>query len=463
MRTIFVGATVLVVGAGASTVWAANGPDTTGNNIALQGSDTLEEVTKAVLADSRCAAAASPSNITYAGGGSGTGETAMALSTPTQMVAPMSRFFNQSAGVCAHSNTAEGLVLGLDGLAVVGATSTAGTCSNGLAFSSAGGKGSFTVTADGTTGGAPVTNCAGCDSGTATYTIGGPSGGSGNVPGWKDVLRIVFAGVMHDGTRDCANPVRLSLLNQWGKLFQGSCTSGACTQLSHAFRRGDASGTTDVFLSSMGSPLGGLASQQIANGGPAVNWFCNADPLKTQQPVPYPDSKCTGPGTGTHGTGSTNMALDAACTAAGLNGGTGSGNTGKSFGGQSDYMDGDPIRRPCDPNDQVCERGTAGGAVGTPGDLGVVLTIEVPTNQSTAQDYPTQTCTTGKYALALPKPSGESGRAASAAVPERGWPDVRRVLPAVLPGELERHVPLQLSVRGSTARRSRCRASSPTA
>jgi len=49
MRTIFVGATVLVVGATASTAWAVNGPDTTGNNIALQGSDTLEEVTKGTV------------------------------------------------------------------------------------------------------------------------------------------------------------------------------------------------------------------------------------------------------------------------------------------------------------------------------------------------------------------------------------------------------------------------------
>ena len=213
---------MLAVGAGASTVWAANGPDTTGNNIALQGSDTLEEVTKAILADSRCTASASPSLITYAGGGSGTGEDGQrSLSTPTQKVAPMSRFFNNSTGVCANSATAEGLVIGLDGLAIVGATSMAGTCSNGVVFSQASGKGTFTVTTDGTSTGAAVTNCAGCDTGTNTYTIGGPVGGSGNVAGWKDVLKIVFTGIMHDGTRDCANPVRKSLVNQWGRPVPG--------------------------------------------------------------------------------------------------------------------------------------------------------------------------------------------------------------------------------------------------
>ena len=389
MRTTIVGATILVVGASASTVWAVNGPDTTGNNIALQGSDTLEEVTKAVLLDSRCIAAASPQSITYAGGGSSTGETAMSLATPTQKVAPMSRFFNQSTGVCAHQATADGLVIGLDGLAIVGATGTAGTCSGGVAFS-----GSFTVT-DST--GAPVVNCPGCDTGTSTYTIGGPTGGSGNVAGWKDVLKLVYTGIGHDGTRDCAGNVRKSLVAQWAKLFQGSCTSGTCSQLTHAFRRGDTSGTTDVLLAALGAPLKGLASQQIAATKPAINWFCNAVPLNTLNPAPYPDSSCTGAGT-----------PRAECTANGLNGGTGTANTGLSFGGASDYLDGDPIRRTCDPKEQVCQKGSdPTAAVGTPGDLGLVLPVEVPTNLSAAQLYPTQSCSTGKFAIALPKPSGD--------------------------------------------------------
>src|SRR5207247_3771954 len=107
-------------------------------NIFLQGSDTLEEVTKAVLAVCPNAVA---DGITYAGGGSGTGETAMSTTPPTQKVAPMSRFINVSAATCAHGRTNAGMVIGLHGLAVVASTasSTAGTCGGAMAFS-----GSFT-------------------------------------------------------------------------------------------------------------------------------------------------------------------------------------------------------------------------------------------------------------------------------------------------------------------------------
>ena len=172
---------------------------------------------------------------------------------------------------------------------------------------------------------------------------------------------------------------------------------------------------------------------------------------KTVNPVAYPDSKCTGAGTGTHGTGTANAALDAACTAAaGLNGGTGSGNTGKALRRRvRDYMDGDPIRRTCDPKEQVCERGSnPAAAVGTPGDLGLVLPVEIPTNQSAAQDFPTQQCSTGKYALALPKPAGDPAALPNPPLPERWQPDLRCLLPALLPGQHGRYAALQLLLQG---------------
>ena len=131
MRTKFFGATVLVVGATASTAWAVNGPDTTGNNIALQGSDTLEEVTKDLILDPTCAATLVGLGITYAGGGSSTGETAMSTNPPTQMEAPMSRFLGNTAAICGNKTTAQGLVIGLDGLSILAKDSIAAASCGG--------------------------------------------------------------------------------------------------------------------------------------------------------------------------------------------------------------------------------------------------------------------------------------------------------------------------------------------
>lgn len=352
MRTMITRATFLLVGAGASTVWAANPPDTTGNNIALQGSDTLEEVTKAVLADPTCAATLTGLGISYAGGGSGTGETAMSTVPPTQMIAPMSRFFNVGTGVCAKASTAQGLVIGLDGLAVVGSQTNAGTACGGALASS----GSF-----------PYTDAAGVPQ---TYTLQESAAGANDA--WRDVLKLVFLGRDHTGATDCAGVIRKGLVQSWAKLFQGgTCASGTCAQgLKHAYRRGDASGTTDVFLSSLN--IGGLASAQIAQTGAKANLFCNAFGL------------------------------------------------GNIFGGVSDYRDLDPLRITCETikdaagnliaGDQVCSRnnGTATpGPVGTPGNLGLVQVVEIPTNLSVAQLYTTALCDSGKFATALPKAAGD--------------------------------------------------------
>ena len=370
MRTMIVGATVLMVGAGAPIAWAATPPDTNGSNIALQGSDTLEEVTKTILAT--CSGATS-AGITYSGGGSGTGETAMSTTPATQKEAPMSRFFNASTAVCAFSTTMEGLVIGLDGLAVVGGSVNAGARCGGALV-----KDTVTFNVSGT--------CPGCDS-PGVYTIGG---GTAGFAGWKDVLKLVYTGLDHTSstTPDCNSATRKALVANYGKLFQSGCTTGTCPQgLKHAWRRGDASGTTDVFLAALGSPLKGLASAQIANTTPAKNWFCNATPLVTVNPPPFLN---------TNGT---------------INNGTAS--TGLSFGGASDYMDGDPIRVQCDTvlsdddgnlvsGDQVCNFGGV-GSVGTPGTLGLVLPIEIPTNLDANALYNIPACTAGKFGLAPPR------------------------------------------------------------
>ena len=330
-RVLVVSATFLLVSGGAAAVGALD-------NLALKGSDTLEHVTTDVLAACPGATAA---NTTYLGTGSTAGENAMTAGTQT--VAPMSRFLNPTKGVCdgapsgtagfvsgAGGSTAEGLVIGLDGLSIVAGQPNAAACGGGLAFSA--GR-SFAVT-DST--GAAVVNCSGCDAGTNTY----------HLQTWKDVLALVYAGKTHamsGTTRDCANDVRRSLVDNWGSLFEGTCTGATCTQLRRAFRRADLSGTTDTFLG-----LVGLNSMPLANnvaGATAKQIdFCNA-------------------------------------------------NSASLFGGDSDYLDNDPIRRPCDANEEAC---------GKDGKLGLVTVVEVPGNLTNAQNHPTTLCTLGKFRLVKP-------------------------------------------------------------
>lgn len=352
LRTILAWALLLLVAVPAGG-WAA-GPDTTGNNIAFQGSDTLGDVTKAILADATCAASLAGLGITYLGGGSTMGETAMALGAPTQQIAPMSRFLNSSnvsSGVCARGATAQGLVIGLDGVAIVVSETSGGTACGGALASS----GSFQYTDT---------------SGTSqTYALSETVAGAGDA--WRDVLKLVFLGIDHTGARDCNGPVRKALIQDWARLFQTGCITGTCSQgLKHVYRLGDASGTTDAFLSSVGVP--GLALPQVAGGQPKPNPFCNADGL------------------------------------------------GSIYTGESDYRDLDPIRIPCEAvkdatgalivGDQVCSANngsTSPGPIGTPGNLGLVQVVEVPPNLAAADIYPTHLCDPGKFALVLPKASGD--------------------------------------------------------
>jgi hypothetical protein len=338
MRTLSImGATFLLFGSGATAVGALD-------NIALKGSDTLEHITNDVLAACPGATAGS---ISYVGTGSTSGENAM--SAGTQTVAPMSRFLNATVGVCngppmsspgfvpgAGATTAEGLVIGLDGLSIVAEAASAAACGGGLAYSS--GR-SFPVT---DTAGNPVIGCSGCDPGTNIY----------HLTNWKDVLALVYAGKTHamtGTTRECGGDVRRSLVNNWGNLFEASCTSGTCTELRRAFRRADLSGTTDTFLSLVG--LNSMPLAQSVSGSTARQIdFCNA-------------------------------------------------NSAVLFGGQSDYLDNDPIRRTCHANEEAC---------GRDGKLGLVTVVEVPGNLTNAQNYPSTLCTLGKFRLLKPANTGVS-------------------------------------------------------
>jgi hypothetical protein len=272
MRTSLAIAAFVAVGGGAVSAAAATLPD-------FLGSDTLFQVTTQSIA--ACAGAA-PLVGHYLGTGSGNGETAM--KSGTQAIAPMSRFLG--SGICAIAGgqttlqATEGLVIGLDGVSVVGSKANAGLCngdptlsaactpqpSAGLAFT-----GSITTV--------PI---AGSTHASYTYTF----------QNWKDVLKIIYGGQSNSsqntatGDSGCNSDIRNTLANSWGSLFQtgATCAAGsACTSavptsglagLQHAFRRDDASGTSDVFQQLLGlSPAPTSSSNRNFGTSP----FCNVN------------------------------------------------------------------------------------------------------------------------------------------------------------------------------------------
>jgi len=202
----------------------------------MKGSDTLFDLTNAVIAV--CPGTTGP----FTGTGSGNGQVSMTAAGATQLVAPMSRFLNSGActapagGIAAGSQT-DGLVIGLDGLSIVGSNST---------FTSVACNGHPNPTCDPTF--EPDTGAA-YDTSVAGYTF----------TGWRDVLRVLLAGFDHSdaalrtdaaawNARDCNSPIRQAIANNYGALFENNCTApagdtlGTCTQIRHIFRRDDFSG-----------------------------------------------------------------------------------------------------------------------------------------------------------------------------------------------------------------------------
>jgi ABC-type phosphate transport system substrate-binding protein len=353
MRTSIVGAAFLLVGAGAATVAAV---DTTGNNLALNGSDTLYDVTQSVLTS--CGTQFSDfagTGTTYNGGGSGVGEANM--QTQIQELAPMSRAL-KSGVYCAPSATlapaasaglTEGLLVGIDGVAIV--ANKTNTCS-GTTLNNVGALPSapMTVTDTGLVGGPAPSSCPGCVG--STYAIADSF----------DALKVLYFGLTHDNSYNCASPVRKTLIRQWKNFFSLDCAAGDGTcggGITHAWRRSDLSGTTDAFYNILGA--GALP------GGKAIGTLSTV-PGPSQKSNPF----CNG--------------LDAQTP----------GTTGfpVSFGGATDFSDLDPIRTNCvnstadsdalnhvipGTGDGVCEiTKTPAGTLNSKGDLGVVLPIFVP-------------------------------------------------------------------------------------
>jgi cysteine-rich repeat protein len=354
MRTSIVGAAFLLVGAGAATVAAV---DTTGNNIALNGSDTLHDVTVDVI--NSCTgtfADFAAQKITYNGGGSGVG--AFAMQGNNQQISPMSRSLknteycqNQETSPNNNGNQAltADLLVGIDGVAIV--SNQVNNCTATVA------GGVSTPTGNAANGFGTALTITNADSTTYTFTDS------------FDALKVLYFGLTHDNVYNCASPTRKSLISHWTNLFQNDCGAGdgTCNDaihvqsgvagtftggLTHAWRRSDLAGTTDAFYNILGNGglpggkgIGALPGVGPTSGQKKSNPFCNSL-----------DAQTAGPATGT--TFPTN------------------------FAGSADFSDNDPFRTECTPNDQVCgytgKLANATGAGAFQGDLGIVIPILIP-------------------------------------------------------------------------------------
>ncbi len=261
-KKLAIASAMLALGVGSSAVHALDP-----NGVALAGSDTLFDVTTDMI--HMCPNAGT---LSYAGGGSGAGENAMtSRGTTHQYIAPMSRFLGTGPTKCP--TTAQGYNIGLDGISIVRKQGNGAT--------------------------PPVANA--CDTAAYTRTISYGSGLSYTFRDFRDVLRIVYGGFdnaasgailacdVREPTRadiskqNCNSPLRQAIVNNWGNLFQDAtcANSETCTQLKHAFRRSDRSGTTDTFLTLLAMPKVGRIQPSPTANKP----FCNGDDQEDNDPI----------------------------------------------------------------------------------------------------------------------------------------------------------------------------------
>lgn len=210
----------------------------------LRGSDTLEAVTNAVLDGGGDCGTAS---INYIGTGTGNGETAMV--NGSQQVAPMSRALKNS--VCAANPNYRLNAIALDGLSIVQSRREGTLGSPGSAFN------------------APVLltgrTCLG-----VKFATGEPFAR----------IRAVFGG--GDGTAatangsaaSCSSAYRTSVLNNWQNFTSSTCAR-AGNPIRHAFRRDDASGTTDAFKALTG--VTGFCNGATGQDNDPIRRTCLAD------------------------------------------------------------------------------------------------------------------------------------------------------------------------------------------
>jgi hypothetical protein len=378
----------------------------------MNGSDTLFNVTQQVLTACPGKFAGPPpapvygGTLTYLGGGSGTGIGAMQQNK--QQTAPMSRAIktteycgitvdtdsDPTTPAVAIQGTTEGLMVALDGVAIA-ANQTNICVQNGVKNS-----GVFAVNLAVGTGA-----CPGCDA-SNNYTIANS----------VDTLRLIYGGLHHDGTYDCNSSVRRSLVAHWTNILDIDCPAGdsSCPNgLTHAWRRSDLSGTTDAFQSLIGFAGRGIGNTPIPSAAPspAQNPFCNSIDANMPTPafpicsatVPCPQGfacdaggHCSGPVCGS-GVACPSIGNSQSWTCSAPTSSPPSGVCNKSTGGNSDFMDYDPIRTPCASTDGVCT---------TRSGLGLVQVVFLPdTTTSQPAAYPAVACDPGACDLQAPASS----------------------------------------------------------
>src|SRR5580658_3202266 len=174
----------------------------------LLGADVLKVVTQSAIA-----ACPGATGLVYLGTGTSNGELAMAAGN--QAIAPMSSFLGTNSCVnVPEEQTANGIVIGLDGLAILGSLSSGGT-------SACNGTNTTTCAAE------PVGVAYGTTITTEADGVTPLPGGAYTFTNWKDVLAVIYGGQSHTGYSDsgCGSAIRAALANNWGNLFQ---TGSAC-------------------------------------------------------------------------------------------------------------------------------------------------------------------------------------------------------------------------------------------
>lgn len=197
--------------------------------------------------------------------------------------------------------------------------------------------------------------------------VSGYAIGANGMEPWRDVLRVVYTGCQNDqgdciGAIDrlvrCADPVRDELISTWDHLVAGTdCNAGGTCPggLRRAYRRDDNSGTTGVFLNYLGVDFqlnGRLKVVTDALDCFAAPERCCDNGSRQIWSIPGDHSFCDGG----H---NENFAPD--CQ-----------------NGTFIPIGGDPLRRPCAPEDDLCDYRGEGGVVqairSTPGNADAFAT-----------------------------------------------------------------------------------------
>ena len=398
MRTSIAGAAFLLVGAGAATVAAV---DSNGNNIALNGSDTLFDVTNDVLTACNAQfgdASSIAKGLTYNGGGSGVGSGQMDLGA--QEVSPMSRAL-KSSEYCGIATAARRVDRRLPAPAcrkdVSSSASTASrsslvnktnTCVVARRRSTSARPAPIAVTDTGVAGGPTPTSCPGCDA-SNNYTFKDSF----------DALKVLYFGLTNDNvvqlreprSQDAYPPVDESFFGPTVRRAMARARAASRTHGAVAiFRARRTPSTTSSAPGACPAPRGSARSRRFRTRARRRIPSATRSTRRPRAPAPRPSRRANG--------------------------------------GAADFTDLDPIRTNCNPlslqtdsngniisgtGDEVCEptKSPAGSTLTFAGDLGVVLTVFLPDTKFTTNtdDFPKKPCGTSCVLVAPVKSNKTAG------------------------------------------------------